>query len=571
MGEFVLQLGDRSMVLPNTWHTEGALVLWKRCFGTLSDDWVFSLGLSAENVPRTRWQWPCAAGDPDDIDPADLTRPDALAVAATETEQTDAEGGCVDASHSRAVRYARQETTFTVSECACAAQITSDTAMFTNRAQWEAQGNPMKNDSGHWIGEEFWEPAHGFPWSRPILFPGTVGNVLGVRDSTAFISSDWDDSTKTLREFYDEAYGGIDVRAGDTAVVDGGTGVTAGEYTVASKVDGYAITLSDDITSGGDVTDHSVHGHVLTNWTPQWTAAQFRKVGTDAVFDHIDAGASLDGAYDWGDLVDMDIYAVVRGDEDKWTEFAGTVTAANEENGITADFGALDFADMQEGVCRISVRPTDGTYAEIDAEPWKMLSLPVGCVFLVATIGATSYLIASAVLPDILRLAPGATLEVTYRGMLKNLVTTSKFCQRFVVAAAERMFIGRAEYAWSEFEFGLGTATANSLTELSGLADVNELTAEGYARVAGTWIADTEDPFALLTASSGWGNTSEESWPAAKCMFVTGTLGATEDQLCMVLPVPDADQVMDPDDTMVLAAGSIPFTWFGRQAGTGGL
>lgn len=75
--------------------------------------------------------------------------------------------------------------------------------------------------------------------------------------------ANWTNATKTLTLV--GAFANYVWRDGDTITLTAGTGVVAGQYTIASRVDDDSITLATDINGdAGDVSDNSIDGEIVT-------------------------------------------------------------------------------------------------------------------------------------------------------------------------------------------------------------------------------------------------------------------------------------------------------------------
>lgn len=70
----------------------------------------------------------------------------------------------------------------------------------------------------------------------------------------------------------------------------------------------------------------------------------------------------------------------------------------------------------------VTFRPISNTAAQMDGNPWRCSTLPVRAAIIHTDEGENSKLIASCVFADDIRLAPGAFLTVSYRGILRELL-----------------------------------------------------------------------------------------------------------------------------------------------------
>jgi hypothetical protein len=79
----------------------------------------------------------------------------------------------------------------------------------------------------------------------------------------AVSGANWTDATKTLTQT--GAFANYVWRSGDLITITAGTGVTAGQYVIASRVDDDSIVLSTDINgTSSNVADSSIVGLIET-------------------------------------------------------------------------------------------------------------------------------------------------------------------------------------------------------------------------------------------------------------------------------------------------------------------
>ncbi|HPD28584.1 MAG TPA: hypothetical protein PLL20_01210 [Phycisphaerae bacterium] len=172
MGEFIIEIGQRRLALPNTFHKEGAEKLWRAAF--LGQAVTFRAGLTGINIP---WN--------PDHRPNYTRKTPAPATLKLDKETTWAhlqdfyanDGGAADyaadGAHKAIMQYETKPVTFIVSRLSNAVRVISDWLSWRNAVPWTTQGNPDTGTPGYWFKDSEYSPdSHGFPWNVPHGHPG---------------------------------------------------------------------------------------------------------------------------------------------------------------------------------------------------------------------------------------------------------------------------------------------------------------------------------------------------------------------------------------------------------------
>jgi hypothetical protein len=172
MGKFVIEIGHRHIVAPNTFHKEGAEALWRAAF--LGEAVVFKAGLTGINIP---WN-PDHRPNYTRKEPAPTTlKLDKDTTWAHLQDFYANDGGAADyagdGGHKTIMQYETQPVTFAVSRLSNAVRVMSDWLSWHNSVPWTTHGNPEKGAPGYWIKDSEYSPdSHGFPWNIPHDYAG---------------------------------------------------------------------------------------------------------------------------------------------------------------------------------------------------------------------------------------------------------------------------------------------------------------------------------------------------------------------------------------------------------------
>lgn len=119
---------------------------------------------------------------------------------------------------------------------------------------------------------------------------------------------------------------------------------------------------------------------------------------------------------------------LLHGPDDTWACYIG----GNKYDIVSGNQYGCKIAATRDGVPKymindgsdvwIMLRPDSPTAPQMDANPWRCSSLPIRAAIIYTDEGENSKLVASCVFADDIRLAPGAFITITYRGLLRELI-----------------------------------------------------------------------------------------------------------------------------------------------------
>jgi hypothetical protein len=562
VGAFILTIGDRRLVLPNTHHVQAARTIWDRIFAAENaDDLEFQVGLTRKNIPAGRNRVPTNYLLPY-IAPS---MPPALAVTTTIADVGGrGEGGHWDAfengHHKHLTGYARQDVTFSVENGSGAPKLVSSSALFTNAIPAVPPKDPCTG-LRHYHKDSLFAPFHGYPWDIPDFPHGLLGAIVHAAATIGGVNH------RTL------TYSGTPFA---------GLNLSGYQVTCIYRGDGIFRSYTNLISSNTDSALYWIPANPAGADPPYWPAN-----GTQ-VDTYIRPGATPLGAGTcvWNDPGNINMGYVVRfpngnakpvGADAKrragWLYLLSEHTAGRflVYSNSTTDFVLRFPEDVGAMVPPLEngTEPLTGWYSthrttleEIEYDPPTGVMGPIGAVFLSTKTANPddALLVASAIVTEDLGIPWGESLRVQYVGYLRN--HTGALPYPFAEAMAKRGYMGRTECPWSGFKLALFETPPDGLSEQTELAQLVEVVGEGYARLDVAWTvgSDADGPWAdLQVPAEAWENTSEDTnWTAARTLAVVGTINGTE-RLCWTGAI--AETVLLPGKTIGLQDNVLRIRW----------